>query len=408
MPALTVAALSFASLFTNSPTVTVSLVGAPSGEWPPITIRMPGGSEIVADSAEELSALKLVEVGRYTVSGPVFRAATGLVDTIYDPQADLVQEVKEGETAHLTFRYFARNGTGMVWVATTRTQDEDDWSKGTLRSLLGTDLAGGKVRVSDTITTGPRSGSGVVLPSGAYLFSDAWDNDTVMRIGASDLAARGVPRPAGAVEQGHMTRDPSGRVWVGRQEVARAYVPDASGALGAPVVELKRDEDAEEPLDLATLVFRHDGSAIVFGAGGLAIIPAADLARSHTVNPRWRKIPAGVQGSAAVDAEGNLWTANANGAVHRFAKADLDGRGALTPREYEVELGLHSVTIDAEGGVLALVSYTGNLYRLKPGGSTFEKLGSIGTGLDLSSTLTLNPPAEGTPLAQGFPSRLKR
>ncbi|MBZ0214276.1 MAG: hypothetical protein K8H99_10790, partial [Nitrospirae bacterium] len=222
MPALTVAALSFASLFTNSPTVTVSLVGAPSGEWPPITIRMPGGSEIVADSAEELSALKLVEVGRYTVSGPVFRAATGLVDTIYDPQADLVQEVKEGETAHLTFRYFARNGTGMVWVATTRTQDEDDWSKGTLRSLLGTDLAGGKVRVSDTITTGPRSGSGVVLPSGAYLFSDAWDNDTVMRIGASDLAARGVPRPAGAVEQGQMTRDPSGRVWVGRQEVARA------------------------------------------------------------------------------------------------------------------------------------------------------------------------------------------
>ncbi len=408
MPALTVAALAFANLLFNPPTVTFEITGLPAGEWPPITVRTPGGSAVVVDSPEKLKDLKFSEVGRYTLSGPAFRAPSGLVDTVFEPQGDATRDVKEGETVQIPLRYAARGGTGMAWIATARTHDEDDFSKGTVRALLGADLAAGRVHVASTIATGPRNGSGVVLPSGVYLFSDGWDHERIMRVGSAELATRGAPRPAGDAEFGMVTRDPSGRVWVGRQDVARAYTPDASGALGAPVVELKRDEDAEEPLDLATLVFRHDGSAIVFGAGGLAIIPAADLARSNTVNPRWRKIPAGVQGSAAVDAEGNLWTANANGAVHRFAKADLDGQGALTPREYEVELGLHSVAIDAEGGVLALVSYTGNLYRLKPGGSTFEKLGSIGTGLDLSSTLTLNPPAEGTPLAQGFPSRLKR
>lgn len=407
MPVLTLTTMALASLLLNPATVTVSLVGAPPGEWPPLTIRTPSGNEIVADSAEKFANLKLTEVGRYTVSGPAFRSATGWVDTIYDPQETLTRDVKEGDTVHLTFRYAPRGGTGMVWIAAPRIHDEDDFTKGTLRALRGTDLAAGKVQAAATLLTSPRNSSGVMLPAGTFLYSDGWDHDKIMRLGASQMTAQGTPQVAGGASQGRLTRDPSGRVWVASQDVARAYTPSASGVLGDPLVELKRDEDDDQPLDLGSLVFRHDGGAYVFGAGGLATLGASDLTRSHVVRPRWRKIPAGVQGNAAVDAEGNLWTANANGAVFRFAKSGLDGQGELAPREYEVELGLNSVAIDAEGGVLALVSYTGNVYRLKPGGSAFEKLGSIGTGLDLFSTLTLNPPAEGTPLASGFPTRLK-
>lgn len=403
---ISVAACSlFAGLLTTPTTsVSVSILGVPEGVRPTLTIQTPAGQRVVTGTSRELADLQFAEPGTYRVTSAPFRAPNGLADVIYDPQPEQRVEVAAGQTATISFRFSQRPGTGLLWIASVRTADDDDFSQSTIRAFR---LGSGQSPTTDrlwTVKTGPRSYGGVVLPNGILLFGDGWDVDRIVRFDTR-RQGQGTVSPAGGSEHAMTARDPQGRIWLSRDDYARAYVPTADGGLGSPVVELKRDEQADDKPDLNVLIFRHDGSLVIQGGPGIAIIPAAELNRSHTVRPRWRSMPPGTRGRGAIDADGNLWFANEGGGVYRVSKEALDGSGPIEPDEFDIEFGLGAIVIDAEGGVLAFNRASGDLWRLPPGGSSFAKIGNLGTGFDHNSQPVLNPPAAGTPLAAGFPTR---
>ncbi|MFQ3587884.1 MAG: hypothetical protein SNJ74_12465 [Fimbriimonadaceae bacterium] len=113
------------------------------------------------------------------------------------------------------------------------------------------------------------------------------------------------------------------------------------------MVELTRNEEADGKPDLSVLMFRHDGSLVMQGGPGIAIIPAAELNRSQTVRPRWQTMPLRTRGKGAIDAVGNLWFAHQNVGVHRVSKEDLDGSGPIEPDEFNIEFGLVAIAINA-------------------------------------------------------------
>ena len=386
-----------------NPTVSINVVGIPEGARPTITIQTPSGVRDVTGTSRELGEMRFAEQGTYRIKGVSFRAPNGLVDAIFDPQAEQTVEVSAGDTTTITLRFSQRPGTGLLWVATFRTAD-DDASQGTVRAFR---LGSGQSPTTDrafTVSTGPRAYSGVVLPNGTLLFGDSWDIGRVVRL---DTRRQGQATVSAAGDPDHamVTRDPKGRVWLSRADYARAYEVSADGSLGPQVVELTRDESVENLLDLTVLIFRHDGSLVVQGGPGIAIVPAADLSRSHAIRPQWRTLPPGTRGSGAINVDGNIWFANQNGGVYRISKEVVDGSGAIEPKEFPMDFGVSAIMIDAEGGVLAFNRASGDLYRLRPGGSSFAKIGNLGTGFNDFSVPVLNPPAVGTPLAAGFPIR---
>lgn len=392
------------SLVPNA-TVSINIVGIPQGTAPSITVRAPSGERVVRATPEALADLRFTEAGMYRISGTPFRAPDGLIDAIYDPQPELVAEVAPNETTTLTFRYAKRPGTGLLWITSVRTRDDDDFTRATIRAFRLGEGQRPTIELVHVIETGPRLDYGTILPDGTFLFTDSWDVTKVMRLDTRQPSTATL-RPAGDAEPRAIFRDPSGRIWLSDDAVARAYRPTADGQLGSPVIELTRDEESDSKPDLSMLVFLHDGSMVVRGSEGLTVVPAAELNRSHVVRPtNWRAMPYATTGYGAVDANGDLWFANENGAVVRVTRAQLEGSGPITPQEFMVEFGCNALTFDAEGGVLAFVRATGDLWRLPPGGSAFAKIGNLGTGFATWSIPVLNPPAVGTPVAAGFPDR---
>jgi hypothetical protein len=393
---------------TRETSITVRVEGLPAGVFAPLTVQAPGQEPRIFTTAAELAAYRSTTPGAYRITGTSFRHPSGWVDTIFDAPAPLTQTVAAGTSATLTYRFQRREGTGLMLIATTRLADDDDFSKGSVRAFLGSDLAAGRFEAVFQQIIGPRNAYGAITPDGSYYFADFWDNDRVMRLAPGQISASGKPAVASAFAPGDLEVDPEGGLWMIRgNELLGFGRPGATLPDPAPRRFTFTDPEGE-PLPIHFPVFRHDGSLILLSGEGLAIIPAADLRSARPINPTWRPYGAGRSGPGVIDPAGNLWVANENGTAFRFSKEELDGEGAFSPTEYAIPLLANATAVDAEGGVLLLVRASGELYRLPPNGQAFAKIGHLGTGFEEGSVMTLNPPTEGTPAAARFPKRLAK
>ncbi len=111
-------------------TVRLAVTGIPEGSKPEIMATLPSGqTSRLTDPAGFNANLP----GKYRVAGQPFRVAGELIDSVLEAPAQ-EQTVKESAPVTLTLNYRQRPGSGMLWVATARIdEDADDFTKGTVR-----------------------------------------------------------------------------------------------------------------------------------------------------------------------------------------------------------------------------------------------------------------------------------
>lgn len=382
-----------------SPTVVrLAVNGVPNGLRPAIEVTLPSGQKTVVRTPGEFSAS---QPGAYRVSGEAFRVAGQLVDTVFDsvPQQ---QTVKAGTSVTLQLSYRVRPGSGMLWAATARIEDEDDFSKGTLRSLTEQNLlAGGFTAPSRQLLMGPRLAGGIAGPDGSFYFVDGWNASALMQASPAALGTSSGKAVAVAGAPAHTYAiSPSGDLWTLHDGVVRR--------LGAADVELTLEE-----LPAGHLLFNAAGDLLLYAAGQVARIPAGKLTGKRKLAvgdvAAMLTFSSGTLGHGALDEAGTLWVPDENSQVIAISAGQLAQGGAVEPRRFEVPLSASAVTVDNASGVWVLIRYTGELFHLPAGGAAFSKKGQFGKGFDEHTSLTLNPPPVWSPLgkAKAFPRRLE-
>lgn len=387
------------------PQLSLSVIGLPEGEVPPLTLQKPGGSSEKITSWKEV---RLSQAGKYTLSGPAFRSQSPIVDTIFEA-APAALDWNGKQSATLTLTYSPRGGTGRLYIAAPRTRDDDDFTVGLVRVFTPAEREGAVTLTAGRfIQQGPRLSYGMVGPDSSFYFAEAWDRETIVRLSPADFAKGAKGSAVAGTSPVNMALDSSGHVWLHKENEAVKH-PVSSllrGFTQTPAVRLTRDEENENPTSFTSLVFDAEGGMILYGPGSFMWIAPSELKQSRSIAPRWRSANTGSLHQAAFDQEGSLWVADENGQVLKISASDLKGSGDLNPVEYPVAQSVCGVALDNSGAVWALVRYTGDVYRKKADEESFQKIGSVGTGLDEGSRLVFNPPPAWSPLAVGMPGRL--
>lgn len=384
--------------------MTVQVTGLPDEFTSKVEITLPNGST----QAYDWEAGFIGDIpGEYRVTGETVRIPGEIIDLVYEA-APVSGRLDEGGSGTLALRYAQRPGSGMMWVFTTRTDDEDGHDKAHARAIDAATLArGGFSSPSRNITLPPRLYGGAALPNGDLLYVDDWDNRAVMRLSKAAQGGNGAPEPWSASRIGFVNVDPRGRLWISTADFADRYPASvlASGTLGEPEAKYESNWDHEDRMSMSSMIFDHDGSVVALGNGSIARVPASHFGASGDVRFPWRVAHEGGANQVAIDREGNVWATFEYGSVVKFSKEEVEASGEVHGTAYEVPMSVCGITIDNSGGVWILIRWTGELFRLAPGESSFAKVGFMGTGYSESSRLTLNPPPAWSPLAAapGFP-----
>jgi hypothetical protein len=389
----------------NPTVVRLAVNGLPDGPLPAIEVTLPSGQKTAVKTPGEFSASM---PGSYRVSGEPFRLAGQLIDTVYEA-APQQQVVKPGTSVTLQLSYRVRPGSGMLWAATARIEDEDDFTKGTLRALTEENLlAGGFTAPARQLIAGPRLAGGIAGPDGSFYFVDGWNVSSWMRATPAALATTsGKAAPVAGAPAHAYAISPAGDIWTLHDGVVRRL---AKGSMrpGAADVELTLEE-----LPDGHILFNAAGDLLLYGREQVARIVGAKLNGKRTLTradaAAFVTFSSGSLGHGAVDAAGNLWVPDENSEVIAISAAQLTGAAAIEPRRFEVPLSASALTVDNAGGVWVLIRYTGELFHLPAGGAAFSRKGQFGHGFDEHTQLTLNPPPVWSPLAKAaaFPKRLE-
>jgi len=376
--------------------VRLTLSGLPEGMKPPVEVTLPGGKkQTVTDAA----SFRAEAPGSYRATAAAFRVPGKWIDTVLEAAPAQVT-VKAGQTAALTLAFKVRPGSGMLWTATARINEEtDDFSKGTVRSYSEKALLGGVNGPEKSMQTGPRLFGGAAGPDGAFYYGDGWEWNAVARL------APGAARPAkmSGTEADSPYFDPDGNLWLMRDRKMKRMG-------SAVVIELAEEEQG---LTVTNPVFLANGDLVLAQHSLVARIPKAKLAKSGTLSrsdaAATVTFTSGSITGAAVGPNGDLWLVDVNGEVVQLPAAAIEKGGRDQGRKYPIEGAPMQVALDNEGGVLVLTPGTGDLFRKAPDASGFAKIGNLGRGFDDFSRLTLNPPAVWSPLGKqpGAPVRLQ-
>jgi hypothetical protein len=391
--------------------VFLSISGVPSpGLTPPIEVTLPSGRKVsVADPASFRSA----EPGLYRASAPAFRVPGRLVDSVLEA-APVSLTVKPGQKAAIAVSYARRGGSGMLWSATARLKDEDDFSKGSLRGLTEASLLASPSSPDASFTLGPRLTGGAVTANGSLLIGDGWDVNAILRFSPAALARGLRPTPVSGSTNVSLFPDGAGNIWTLSDRQLRRYPESAflSSLPAKPAVDIEL-ADEDEGLGSAGAVFTPAGDLLLYRNSLIARIPKARLNQS---GPLSRADAAAIvtfdSGSvwqAALDPKGDLWITVSAGEVIQMPAAALASGGKVRGTRHAIPGEPRGLCIDNEGGVIVLTSNSGELFRRAPSGGAFTRLGSFGQGFDDFSRLTLNPAPEWSPLGRqpGSPRRLQ-
>lgn len=289
----------------------------------------------------------------------------------------------------------------MLWIATPRTADDDDFTVGQVRGFKESTLtSSGFSKPDRVLSRGPRLSFGTVGPDNSFYFAEHWDVQSIIRFSPSVLSGTGKGESVSGTGPTAFAFDPSGAVWIHYNEHAEKHPGTVltRGVLAEPLVKLSAKEDDQDQVTFGRLVFDDEGAMILYRREGLLRIPASELAHSRAVTGAWRPFVSGTLHHAGFDEFGTLWIADENGVVLEISKAQLRGSGPIHAKQHEVAQSVHSVAVDNSNSVWALVRYTGDLYRKKAEEARFTKVGSVGTGLAEDSQLTFNPPPVWSPL----------
>lgn len=396
----------------QAPQVTLELAGVPAELFPALQVTLPSGRKVAVAKASEFQGQ---EAGKYRVTGDPFRVPGPIVDTILEA-APVEAVVKAGEKKTLRLSYSKRGGTGMMWVATVRiNEDTDDLSKGTVRGIDEATLqAGGFSKGTAEILTGPRLGGGFIAADGSFHFVDNWDNNALMRLTPTALARGGKPTQVPGSEAHAFALDPKGNLWEAHGGVLRRFNASSwtNGLPANPAAEFPLTVDGDDAVPAAGLLFTATGDLLLYDRGRIARFAAAKLASGHPLSrataASFVEFDGGSTGQGAIDANGDFWLADENSEIVQIPKATLEKGGKARGTRYEVPQSATGVTVDNSGGVWALIRYTGQIFYRAPGGRSFTEKGVFGRGFDEGSRLTLNPPPPWSPLVQpGMPKRLE-
>lgn len=399
---MTAALLMSAFVLQASTQMTISVSGLPEGVEPKMEVTAPDGSKHLLNAGQP-STFSLV--GNYSISGETFRNAGQIIDMIYDA-GTVKGALKSGESKSLTLKYAPRGGTGRLWTVSTRiNEEEDDLTKGQIRSLTQSELEKGGFKTGSRIFEIPaRAGDGVVTGHGSLLYFGGWDEPHIMRVSSNGLGSNGTRAAVAETEPLAISIDPKGRIWLLKDETAVCYPAGSfeQGSAPKPSITLNNDPDSDSPITFGHAIFDHDGSMILFGKGWIQRVPASELTKSGTIQKNATTTETGSINGGALDKDGNLWLTDENSSVWKFPRND-DGSFSASGTQYSVPLSVCGIAIDNEGGVWVLIRYSGELLRLDPGSSEFKVKGLFGRGHTEWSKLVLNPPPAWSPLAGSFP-----
>jgi len=396
----------------QTPLVSIELTGVPPGYAPALEVTLPSGKKTAVSHPAEFAGL---EPGKYRLTGEAFRIPGEIVDTVLEaPVAEIL--VKAGEKKVLRLNYTKRGGTGILWTATARIdEDTDDFTKGAVRGIdEATLLAAGFSKGTAEILTGPRLYGGLVAADGAFLFVDGWDSSALMRLPAAALAKGGKPLKLPGTEVLQYALDPKGNLWELSGARLRRYPAGSwsSGITGKPSAEFTLATEEEAALPANRLLFSAEGDLLLCDRGRIARFAASSLASSRTLARQDAKafleFAGGSTGQAALDANGDLWLTDENSEVVQIARSQWEKGGTTEGTRYSVPQSVNGVAVDNSGGVWILIRHTGQIFHRPAGGGEFTEKGVFGRGFSDFSTLTFNPPPPWSPLVQpGMPRRLE-
>lgn len=397
-PLVAFLALGYGLTGVQDPTVVkLEVTGLPEGADRTVTVVLPdGSSQEVSDPA----AFAGSAAGNYRVAAITRRVAGDVVDLVYVSAAATVTAEAE-KTTTLRVSFVKRGGTGMLWAASERIREDDDFSVGEIRGVAGSTLEGGSIGKEVRTASPARGQQSLVDGSGRLLVMDAWEG-RVASFPPAQLRAGGVFGSHSGEDLGadSMALDLDGNLWLVRGDSLRKV---AAGSLGSGTYVVSTTiTPPEGGAGFGYPVFSAEGDLFLVSGVGIWRIPKANLGASGEARGSFMAMEVGTTGQAAFDKDGNLWVTDENGAILKIDKGSLAGSGALSPTVTGAPQSVYGLAFDNSGRMYFSVRYTGEVFRreasdLESDGGT--RLG-VFTDAAMYSTLTFNPPPAWSPLAK--------
>jgi len=323
-------------------------ITAPSGVTPSVTVSGPAGYHQILTGTQTLTGLAS---GSYIVTPKPVLVPHPIVGTVFDanfpPNDERVDTVSiNNAVTSVSVTYAKRPGTGALWVGTVGSTNS------ALLAYSATQLAPGASSVPAFIVqTGTAAPIAAAFDASGVLWAATnYDNQvvnvgTVIGFGVNDLEAN-VPLPPNPLFTLTVTS--------GSREFLGGLTLDAGGSVWVT------NHDASEIVGLATDPFSFQSTVTLSATGGSLSGPTG----------------------VAFDANGNLWVANAGtNTVVQFAATQLAASGSPTPA---VTLGAASGSLDGPSALA--VDANGNLWVANASASTVVEFS--GTQLTTSGSPT--------------------
>lgn len=346
------------------PKLTVTISGLPQGVLPDVDFASPSEKKAITEGF----VIENPAAGDYTLTPRPVRNGDPVVDTIYEAKSAKLS-LKANGSGTLSVTYSPRGGTGFLWVATERLNDEDDLSKGQLRGFRASSLAKESVGAPDrTMSIEPRGFHLAIDGLGNLVSPNPWSS-IVYRWTPAGLGSAGSGSNAtieGLAYEGAVAFDPRGNLWVVSptmlQMIAAADLMKANPKVSRTI---KLPEGDDIP-GLGSPLFAADGKLYCAGRNTTIFTPN-ELASSGMKRGRLVAFEdTGSTGQASWGPDGRIWFADENSTIWAASvdQLKLGGGGGQPEVQTEAPLSVHGLTFDNSGNMLFTTRFEGGkLYR---------------------------------------------